>query len=124
MPPVDYPANWLYVKDIVRAYLLGAAACNPEHLIFNIGGFVYKCSQVVETLQRMIPDTRMKKQTEYILSHPIEVAEQDQSRAETELGYVPVYKLEDAVQDYQETIKRFGDQYKSAWLENNVKALP
>jgi nucleoside-diphosphate-sugar epimerase len=124
MPPVDYSANWLYVKDIVRAYLLGAQAPKPEHRIFNIGGFVYPCSQVVETLKGMLPDVKMKKQTKYILSHPIEVFDQDQSRAKIELGYEPVYKLEDAVKDYQETVNKFGEQYKSAWTENNVIPLP
>ncbi len=124
MPPVDYSANWLYVKDIVRAYLSGAKASKPEHLIFNIGGFVYKCSQVVEILKATIPGVKMKKQDKYILSHPIEVFDQDQRRAETELGYAPVYRMEDVVKDYQETLKQFGEQYKTAWLENNVIPMP
>lgn len=124
IPPVDYPANWLYVKDIARAYISGAKAPKSKHFIFNIGGYVYKCSEVVEILKKLIPDVKVKKQDKYVLSHPIEVAEQDQSRAEIELGYAPVYKLEDAVKDYQETIKQFGEQYKSAWLENNVTLMP
>jgi nucleoside-diphosphate-sugar epimerase len=124
MPPVDYSANWLYVKDIVRAYLAGASAQKPEHLIFNIGGYVYKCSEVVAILKEMIPDLKMKKQDKYILSHPIEVYDQDQNRAEAELRYAPVYQLEDAVKDYKDMIEKFGEQYKSAWLENNVTPMP
>jgi UDP-glucose 4-epimerase len=124
VPPVDYPANWLYVKDIVRAYLLAAQAPKPEHIIFNVGGFTHKCSEVVGVLKGIYPDLKIKKQTEYILSHPIEVAYQDQSRARDEFGYEPVYTLEKAVEDYRMTVEKFGDQYKSAWTEYKVKPLP
>jgi len=124
VPPVDYSANWLYVKDIVRAYLLAAQAQKTNHIIFNIGGFVYTCSEVVEILKRIRPDLKVKKQAAYILSHPIEVYNQDQSRAKDEFGYEPAYQLEKAVKDYQKTVEDFGEQYKSAWTEYKVTPLP
>jgi len=124
MPPVDYKANWLYVKDIVRAYLLAAQAPAHEHTIYNVGGFVHRCSEAIDILKELLPEVTVKKQDAYMLSHPIEVSEQTQSRALEEFGYEPVYTLSDAVMDYQETIKEFGEQYKSAWLEYEVTPLP
>ncbi len=124
VPPVNYSANWLYVKDIVRAYLLAAQAPETEHLIFNIGGFVYTCNEVIDILKGILPEVKIKKQASYILSHPIEVFNQNQSRAKDEFGYEPGYTLEKAVKDYQKTIENFGEQYKSAWTEYKVMPLP
>ena len=124
MPPVDYSANWLYVKDIVRAYLLAAQAPKTKHIIFNIGGFVYPCSKVIEILKGIVPELKVKKTAKYHLSHPIEVFRQDQSRAKDEFGYEPAYRLEKAVKDYQKTVEDFGEQYKSAWTEYKVTPLP
>ena len=124
MPPVDYHANWLYVKDIVRAYLLAAKAQPAEHTIFNVGGFVHRCSEVIETLKKLLPEVTVEHQAVYTLSHPIEVYDQDLSRAKVEFGYEPVYALEEAVRDYQRTIEEYGEQYKSAWTEYQVTPLP
>lgn len=124
MPPVDYHANWLYVKDIVRAYLLAGQAPTPEHIIFNIGGFVHRCSEVIEILKDTFPELSIKQQEAYTLSHPIELYSQDPSRAQEAFGYEPTWDLKDAVIDYRETIKDFGEQYKSAWAEYVVKPLP
>jgi UDP-glucose 4-epimerase len=124
MPPVDYPANWLYVKDIVRAYLLAAQAPRPEHIIFNIGGFVHRASEVISILKKVLPDLTVRQQEQYILSHPIEVSAQDQSRARDELGYEPAYTLEEAVKDYIRDAEALGEQYKSAWSEYEVTPLP
>jgi nucleoside-diphosphate-sugar epimerase len=124
MPPVDYNMNWLYVKDIVRAYMLAAQAPPTEHLIFNVGGFVHSCSEVVEILKGLFPQLSVIQQEGYILSHPIEVSAYDQSRAKREFGYEPVYDLEDAVRDYVETVEQFGEQYKGAWSAYEVTPLP
>lgn len=122
-PVVDYYANYLYIKDTVRAYLLAAQAPRPEHLIFNIGGEVLKASEVVAIIKRLVPGTTVEYQEDYGLPHPIEVFDQDPTYARDELGYEPVYPLEAGVQDYIATIEAFGDQYKSAWTEFVVTSL-
>lgn len=124
MPPVDYYANWLYVKDIVRAYILGAKAAPTEHMIFNIGGFRHRCSEVIEILRQHFPNLEVKRQDRYELSHPIEVSDQDPSRARDELGYEPVYTLDKAAQDYAQTVKDFGEQYASALTAYDTIPLP
>ncbi|NLF12384.1 MAG: NAD(P)-dependent oxidoreductase [Anaerolineaceae bacterium] len=124
MPPVDYPANWLYIKDIVRAYLLAAGSAPTEHTIFNVGGFVHRCSEVIEILKGILPDLTVNYQDNYTLSHPIEVYDQDQGRALAEFGYEPVYSLAEAVRDYQEMVREFGQQYCAAWTRYRSTPLP
>jgi UDP-glucose 4-epimerase len=124
MPPVDYRANWLYVKDVVRAYLLAAQAPQSEHGIFNVGGFTHRCSEVIEILKRLLPEVTVFQQEGYALSHPVEVWDQDQRRAKESFGYEPVYTLEEAVRDYVKTVEELGDQYKSAWSAYDVTPLP
>jgi len=124
MPPVDYRANWLYVKDAVRAYVLAAQAPQSKHVVYNVGGFVHRCSEVVEILKRLLPDVTVHQQEGYQLSHPIEVFDQDMGRARRELGYKPVFTLEKAIRDYAETIDAFGEQYQAAWTAYDVAPLP
>lgn len=123
MPPVDYPANFLYVKDVVRAYLSAVQAPRPKHRIFNIGGQVLRASEVVERMKRLVPGAEVRQREAYDLPHPIEVYHQDLSRAKEELGYEPVYTLEDGVRDYQRMLETLGDQYRSAWAEFGAKPL-
>jgi nucleoside-diphosphate-sugar epimerase len=123
MPPVDYHANYVYVKDIVRAYLLAAQAPRPQHSIFNIGGQVLRASEVVKLMKEFVPDVTVHQQEDYGLPHPIEVYEQDMTYAREELGYEPAYALEEGVRDYLKVIKELGHQYKSAWSEFEVTPL-
>jgi nucleoside-diphosphate-sugar epimerase len=123
MPPVDYRANYVYVKDIVRAYLLAIQAPSPEHIIFNIGGQVFQNSEVVALLKKFYPDLVVHQQKDYGLPHPIEVYEQETVYARDELGYEPAYSLEDGIRDYQAVKERLGRQYESAWTELNVTSL-
>jgi UDP-glucose 4-epimerase len=120
MPSVDYNANWLYVKDIVRAYLLAAQVPQHEHIIYNVGGFVYRCSEVVELLKKIVPEVLIRQQD---IPH-CSIYALDQSRAKEELGYEPVYTLEDGVRDYIKTMEELGDQYKGAWSAYEVTPLP
>jgi nucleoside-diphosphate-sugar epimerase len=124
MPPVDYHANYIYVKDVVRAYLLAAQAPPTEHLIFNLGGFVYQNSEAVEILKRLVPQVTVHQEREYSLSHPMEVFDQDQSRARDEFGYEPVYTLEEGTKDYIKMVEAMGEQYRSALSAYEVMPLP
>lgn len=124
IPPVDYHANFIYVKDIARAYLLAAQSPPTQHLIFNVGGFVYQNSEAVELLKKLVPGVTVHQQDEYTLSHPIEVFAQDQSRARDEFDYEPAYTLEQGVRDYIQMVDDMGDQYKSAWSAYEVIPLP
>lgn len=124
MPAVDYHANYVYIKDVVRAYLLAAQAPKTEHLIFNIGGHVYKNSELVELLQQLVPEVTGRT-TKVCVHHreaqdipnPVDAYAQDLSRSKAELGYEPAYTIEDGLQDYLKVKEKLGKQYQSSWLE-------
>ncbi len=123
MPPVDYYANYVYAKDIVRAYLLAAQAPQPEHIIFNVGGYVHRNSEVVKLLQNLVPGVTVHHKEAHDIPNPIDAYAQDMSRAREELGYEPVYTLEQGIQDYLKVREELGHQYESAWSEFEVKPL-
>ena len=123
LPPVDYNANWVYVKDAVRAYLLAARVPSTEHFIFNIGGQVLNTSEVAEVLKKIKPDVEVHRKQDFGLPNPVEVWNQDRTRAREELGFEYTYSLEEGAQDYLQVIEQFGDQYRSAWSEFRVKSL-
>ena len=124
MPPVNYSVCWEYIRDAVQACLRGAAAPHPEHVVYNVGGFVSTCEETVDILRQFIPDLSIIQQDEYILPHPIEVSDVDMTRAKEELGYEPVYTLEKGIKDYMDMYAKMADQYKSAWTAYRVLPLP
>jgi nucleoside-diphosphate-sugar epimerase len=114
MPPVDYYANYIYVKDVVRAYLLAAQAPRPEHIIFNVGGHVYRNSEVVELMKDLVPGVTVEYQESLDIPNPIDAYAQDMSRAKAELGYEPAYTLQEGVKDQLKTMNELGHLYRSA----------
>ncbi len=112
MPPVDYYANYVYVKDVVRAYLLAAQAPPPEHIIFNIGGYVHRNSDVVEIMKQLVPGVTVEYQKTHDIPNPIDAYAQDLSRARQELGYEPTYTLEAGVVDQLKMMEELGEQYE------------
>ena len=114
LPPVDYYANWIYVKDVVRADMLAALADPTEHKIFNITGFVHQNSETVSILKGLIPDLSVYQEKDYSLSHPMEAYDYDNRRARDEFGYEPVYSIEEGAKDFIKMIEELGEQYKGA----------
>jgi nucleoside-diphosphate-sugar epimerase len=123
MLPVDYYANYVYVKDVVRAYLLAAQAPQPKHIIFNIGGYVHRNSEVVDLMKKLVPGVTVHYRESHGIPNPIDAYALDQSRAREELDYEPAYTLEEGVKDQLKMMKELGDQYKSAKLDWKVTPL-
>lgn len=111
MPPGDYESNYVYVKDVVRAYLLACRVEKPEHIVFNIGGHVYKNSEVVGLIKKFFPDAVVEREKQYGLPQPIWVYAQDLARAKEELGYEPAYRLEEGIRDFIDTLSDLGGMY-------------
>ena len=123
VPPVDFFANFLYVKDAVRAYLLAGQAKSPEHMIFNINGSVHRCSEVVEILKGLIPGVVVNYKKSMDTPNPIDAYDLSRARAREELGYEPAYTLSEAVQDFIKTRKDLGYLYTSSSYEYAVTPL-
>ncbi|MCK4472531.1 MAG: hypothetical protein KAW49_12190, partial [Anaerolineae bacterium] len=69
-------------------------------IIFNIGGYVHRNSEVVKLLQNLVPGVTVHHKEAHDIPNPIDAYAQDMSRAREELGYEPVYTLEQGIQDY------------------------
>jgi len=123
VPPLDFFANYLYVKDAVRAYMLGAMAPRTEHGIFNINGYVHRCSEVVEILQQLISGAKADYKQSFDSPNPIDAYNLSRVRAKEELGYEPAYTLVEGVQDFIKTKNELGQLYKSSVSEFEVTPL-
>jgi nucleoside-diphosphate-sugar epimerase len=120
---VDFYANYLYVKDVVRAYLLAGQTPSAEHMIFNISGSVHRCSEVVEILKSLIPNLVINYKKSLDTPNPIDAYNLSPARAKEELGYGPAYTLAEAVQDFIKTRKELGHLYTSSSSEYAVTPL-
>lgn len=123
VPPVDFYANYLYIKDVIRAYLLGAQALPTKHMIFNINGYVHRCSEVVEIFKKLIPGVDVHYTKSFDSPNPIDAYNLSPVRAKDELGYEPAYTLVEGIQDFMKTRDELGRLYRSSTFEYEVKPL-
>jgi UDP-glucose 4-epimerase len=114
VPPVDFFANYLYVKDVVRAYLLGARASSTQHMIFNINGYAHRCSEVVDIICALFPGVLVNSRKSLDIPNPIDAYNLSPVRARQELGYEPAYTLSEGILDFIETRKELGHLYLSS----------
>lgn len=94
--------EWLYSKDAAAAAVLALGAKGLKSRVFNIGsGRVVSAEDVAAAVARVIPGARIRIDPPdpgapaAEMSHPL-----DLGRAGAELGYVPAYDLETAIEDY------------------------
>jgi nucleoside-diphosphate-sugar epimerase len=123
VPPVDFYANYLYIKDVVRAYILGAQALPTKHMIFNINGYVHRCSEVVEILKGQIPGLSVVYKKSFDSPNPIDAYNLSPVRAKEEIGYEPAYTLAEGIQDFIKTRNELGNLYTSSSYEYEVTPL-
>lgn len=123
MPPVDYYANYIYVGDVVRAYLLAAQASPTEHGIFNIGGYVYRCSEVVNILRDLFPGLSVNQLESLDIPNPIDAYAQDMTRARQALDYEPAFDLPEGIHDWLKTKEALQPQYGAAGKKFEVESL-
>jgi nucleoside-diphosphate-sugar epimerase len=123
LPPGDFRANYVYVKDVVRAYILAMQAAPTEHFIFNINGYVYRCSEVVDILRGIFPALVVNHVKSLDTPNPIDAYDLSPVRAREEIGYEPVYPLHEAVLDFVKTKQELGHQYAASQSDYNVIRL-
>lgn len=123
VPPGDAYANYVYVKDVVRAYILAMRAAPTKHTIFNVSGYVYRFSEVVEILRGLFPDLQVTNTKTLNSPNPIDAYDLSLVRAREELGYEPVYALADGVRDFLDTRKELGKLYTSSSYDYEVIPL-
>lgn len=114
MPPIDYHANYIYVKDVVRAYLLAAQAAPTGRVIYNLGGYVYRNSEVVERMKELVPNLEVNQREALDIPNPIDAYALDQTRIQEDLGYEPYYDLEAGIRDQEQVMRDHAEQYGAA----------
>jgi UDP-glucose 4-epimerase len=99
----DAVTDWLYIKDAVRSLMLVRDVDSPKERIYNIGGGTYSVREVVETVKQVIPDASFRLKSEKIFPWP---SSYDWSKARDELGYAPLFNIEEGIKDFIEEVKK------------------
>lgn len=118
--PVVVKPEWLgvneyvYVKDVARAFASACLMPRPLGGAFNIGtGVLHSFSQLVEEIRQVVPSSRIAiaESETPIVSY----LERDQAfsilKAQRELGYAPQYTLRSGLLEYCDELRRFVGQY-------------
>jgi UDP-glucose 4-epimerase len=99
IPNPDEKGDWLYVKDAVKALWMLHEAQNPKQRIYNIAGGVHSIREVVEIARSYCPSTQIKlvEGGQCLSPYP---AAYDDTAARNEIGWVPGYTIEAAVEEH------------------------
>jgi nucleoside-diphosphate-sugar epimerase len=94
--------DFVYVKDLANGIALAAHATPLQHQVYNLGsGALTTVADVEAALGRIFPDVKMSR-GKLTPARP----RMDITRARTELGYHPEYKLETGLRDYVAELKK------------------
>ncbi len=96
--------DFVYVKDLANGIALAAHATPLKHQVYNLGsGMLTTVVNVEAALKGIFPDVSITR-GKLTPARP----RMDITRARTELGYNPEYKLEAGLRDYVAELKKKG----------------
>lgn len=107
--------EYVYVKDVARAFASACLLPQPLRGPFNIGtGVLHSFSEFVREIEALVPNGQIK------MDEPdapiVSYLERDQafdiSKAQRELGFNPHYTFREGLQDYYNELKRFAGSYE------------
>jgi len=94
--------DFIYVKDLANGIALAVHASALQHQVFNLGsGTLTTVEDVEETLSKIFPGVSLSR-GKLTPARP----RMDITRARTELGFNPEYKLEAGLRDYVAELKK------------------
>lgn len=99
----DAVTDWLYIKDAVRSLMLVRDIDSPKERIYNIGAGTHSVREVVETVKQLIPDASFRLKSAKTFPWP---PSYDWSKARDELGYTPLFNIEEGIKDFIEEVKK------------------
>lgn len=105
----EMKVNYVYVRDVVNAYIALLETENANSKIYNVGGFMCKVIDFVNMVKKYIPTLRYEISPIPAVKYPANV---DISKAKTELGWSPRYLYDKAIEDYIETVKHGSKLFK------------
>lgn len=98
----DMKANYVYIRDVVNAYISLLEAEKVQSKVYNIGGFTCRVIDFVNMVKKYIPSLKYEISPIPAVRYPAEV---DISRAKIELGWTPKYLYDRAIEDYIKTVR-------------------
>jgi nucleoside-diphosphate-sugar epimerase len=104
VPNPDETGDWLYVKDAVKALWMLHQAKNLKQRIYNITGGVHSIRDVVDIARKYCPASRVTLVEGGENKSPYPAA-YDDSMARKEIGWLPTYDIEAAVQEHVRTVR-------------------
>ena len=94
--------DFIYVKDLANGIALAVHATPLPHNVYNLGsGRLTTVEDVEAALTAIFPDVKMTR-GKLTPARP----RMDITRAQTDLSYIPEYKLEAGLRDYIAELKR------------------
>jgi len=95
VPYGDQELDWVYVKDVANAFIKALFHEKTRHHIFNIGGYRYTLREAANIVSKRIPGAKItikEGKLGWVSKYSID-------RARNELGYIPSFDLEKAIED-------------------------
>lgn len=94
---LEAETDWLYIKDAVHSLILAQKIESPKHRIYNIGGGSYSVAQVIRAVKNILPQADIEMEAKRRFPWPPAYSWE---RAQQELGYQPLYDLEEGIKDF------------------------
>lgn len=104
----DQELNWIYVTDTAKALAMSNLTQNLKHHIFNLGGDVHTLRGAAEFVKKLIPGAEITLESGTLGW----ASRYDTTRISEELGFVPEYSLEKAIEDFIKRIRVKTDNSK------------
>jgi UDP-glucose 4-epimerase len=95
--------DWLYIKDAVNSLLLARKVYNLKQRVYNIGGGTYSVREVVDIVKRFVPHANIELEAKRLFLWP---PSYDCTRAQEELGYKPLFDIENGIKDFIEVARK------------------
>lgn len=99
----DAVTDWLYIKDAINAFILARKVESPRHRIYNIGGGSHSLRQVAAVVKKLIPTAQIELEAKRTFPWP---PSYKWERAKEELGYRPLFDIEEGVKDFIQEVTR------------------
>lgn len=98
LPYQDFVSDWLYVKDAVRSLLMLFGTKDAEKRVYNISGGMHSIEEAVNIVKKLIPDADIKFAPQ-AKPFMFQKTSFDDVYARQEIGWAPVYSLEDGIKE-------------------------
>jgi len=105
----DAVTDWLYIKDAVNSLLLARKVDNLKQRIYNIGGGTSSVGEVVDIVKRFVPHANIELEAKRLFPWP---PSYDCTRAQEELGYKPLFDIENGIKDFIEVARKRQEKTK------------